>query len=85
MKLFKHVYRLCNFTNPQMPHKYMKQNIGNKNDVFLEVNSVTNVSSLRIYIGTTMGYPTQFSMQGKLNKLDLEYHNSVLHDEIIFD
>ena len=32
-----------------------------------------------------MGYPTQFSMSGKLNKGDIQYHTSVLHDEINFD
>ena len=31
-----------------------------------------------------MGYPTQFSMSGKL-KGDIEYHTSILHDEINFD
>ena len=32
-----------------------------------------------------MGYSTQFSMNGKLKKKDLDYHTSVLHDEINFD
>ena len=32
-----------------------------------------------------MGYPTQFSMSGKLNKGDIEYHTSILHDQINFD
>ena len=33
--------------------------LGNKSDIYLELSSITNVSSIRIYIGTTMGYPTQ--------------------------
>ena len=32
-----------------------------------------------------MDYPTQFSMSGKLTKGDIEYHTSILHDEINFD
>ena len=32
-----------------------------------------------------MDYPTQFSMSGKLNKEDMEYHASILHNEINFD
>ena len=32
-----------------------------------------------------MGYPTQFSMNGKLTKGDMEYHTSILYDEINFD
>ena len=32
-----------------------------------------------------MGYPTQFSMSGKLNKGDIEYHISILHDERKFN
>ena len=38
-----------------------------------------------IYIGSTMAYPTQFSMSGKLTKGDIEYHTSILYDEINFD
>ena len=74
-----------------MPGSYVKQNccpirmLGNKSDVYLEINSITNVSSIRIYIGTTMGYPTQFSMNGKLTKGDMEYHTSIFYDEINFD
>ena len=74
-----------------MPDRYVKQNccpiksLGNKSDVSFEISSITNVSSVRVYIGTTMGYPTQFSMNGKLKKKDLEYHILVLHDEINFD
>ena len=34
---------------------------------------------------TTMGYPTQFSMTGKLTEDDMEYHTSMLCDEINFD
>ena len=51
-----------------MPDTYVKQNccpirmLGNKSDIYLEISSITNISSIRIYIGTTMGYPTQFSM-----------------------
>ena len=47
--------------------------------MFLEVSYITNVSSVRKYIRTTMGYLTQFSMgklSGKLKKKGLEYHNS---------
>ena len=63
-RLAKHVYRLCNFNNLQMLERYVKQNccpigiLGNKSDIFLEISSVTNVNSIRIYIGTTVGYPT---------------------------
>ena len=32
-----------------------------------------------------MGYPTQFSMTGKLTKSDMEYHTSILYEEINFD
>ena len=32
-----------------------------------------------------MGYPTQFSMNTKLTKGDMEYHTSILYDEINFD
>ena len=32
-----------------------------------------------------MAYPTQFSMTGKLTKGDMEYHTSILYDEINFD
>ena len=32
-----------------------------------------------------MGYPTQFSMNGKLTKGDMEYHTSILDDEINFN
>ena len=32
-----------------------------------------------------MGYPTQFSMSGKLTKGDIDYHISILYDEINFD
>ena len=59
--------------------------LGNKSDIHLEISSITNVSSIRLYIGTTMGYPTQFSMKGKLTKGDMEYHTSIFYDEINFD
>ena len=59
--------------------------LGNKNDIHLEISSITNVSSIRIYIGTTVGYPTQFSMSGKLTKGDMEYHTSIFYDETNFD
>ena len=91
VRLIKGVYRLCNFNNLQMPYSYVKQNccpirmLGNKTDIFLEISSITNVSFIRIYIGTTMGYPTQFSMSEKLTKGDTEYHTSILYDEINFD
>ena len=58
-----------------MPDSYVKQNccpikmLGDKSDIYLEIHSMTNVSSVRIYIGTIMGYPTQFSMSGKLLKV----------------
>ena len=91
VRFIKHVYRLCNFNNFQMPDRYVKQNCcpikiwGNKYDVFLEISSIMSVSSARIYNRTTMGYPTQFSMSGKLKKKDLKYYTSVLHDETNFD
>ena len=91
VKLFKHIHRLCNFNNLQMPGSYVKQNycpirmLGNRSDIYLELSSITNISSIRLYIGTTMGYPTQFSMTGKLTKGDMEYHISMLYDEINFD
>ena len=78
-----HVYRLGNVNNLQMPDNYVKQNccpirmLGDMNDIYLEISSITNVSSIRIYIGTTMGYPTQFSMSGKCNKGDMECHASI--------
>ena len=59
--------------------------LGNKSDIYLEISSITNTSSIRIYIGTTMGYPTQFSMRVKLTKGDMEYHTSLFYDEINFD
>ena len=68
VKLIKHVHRVCTFNNLHMSDSYVKQNccpirmLGNKSDIYLEISSITNVSSIRIYIGTTMGYPTQFSM-----------------------
>ena len=91
VKLIKHVHRLCNFNNLQMPDSYVKQNccpirmLGNRSDIYLELSSITNTSSIRLYIGTIMGYPTQFSMTGKLTKSDMEYHTSILYDEINFD
>ena len=68
-----------------MLDSYVKQNccpirmLRNNSDIFLEINSITNVNSIRIYIGTTMGYPTQFFLSGKL-KGDIEYHTFILHD-----
>ena len=91
VKLVKHVHRLCNFNYLQMPGSYVKQNccpirmLGNKSDIYLEMSSITNVSSIGIYIRTTMGYPTQFSINGKLTKGDMEYHTSIFYDEINFD
>ena len=91
VKLVKHVHRLCNFNNLQMPNSYVKQNccpirmLGDKSGIYLEISSITNVSSIRMYIGTTMGYPTQLSMSGKLTKGGMEYHTSILYDEINFD
>ena len=70
VKLVKHVHRLCNFNILQMPDSYVKQNccpirmLGNESDIYLELSSITIVSSIRIYNGTKMGYPTQFSMNG---------------------
>ena len=63
VRLVKHVYRLCNFNNSQMPDSYVKQNccpitmLGDKSDIYREISSMTNGSSIRIYTGTTMGYP----------------------------
>ena len=74
-----------------MPDSYVKQNccpirmLGDKSDIYLEISSITNVSSIIIYIGTTMGYPTLFSMSGKLTNGDMEYHTSICYDEINFD
>ena len=85
VKLAELVYSLCNFNNFQMPDSCTKQNccpitmLGNKSDVFSEISSIRDVSSIRICIGISMGYPTQFSMSGKLNKKYIEYHTSVLH------
>ena len=70
---------------------YVKQHccprrmLGNMCDIYIEVNSITNVSSIRIYTGTRMGYLTQFSMNGNLAKSEIEYHTSILYDEINFD
>ena len=91
VKLVKHIHRLCSFNNLQMPDSYVKQNccpirmLGNKSEIYLELSSITNVSSIRLYTGTTMGYPTQFSMNRKLTKGDMEYHTSILYDEINID
>ena len=91
VKLVKHIHRLCHFNNLQMPDSYVKQNccpikmLGNKSDIYLELHSINNISSIRQYIGTTMVYPTQFSMNEKLTKDDMEYHSSVLYNEINFD
>ena len=74
-----------------MPDSYVKQNccpirmLRNESDIFIEICSITNVNSIIVYIGTTKGYPTQFSTSEKLTKGDIEYHNSFLHDEINFD
>ena len=79
VELVKHVHRLCNFNNLQMSDSCVKQNycpirmLGNKSDIYLEISSITNTSSIRIYILTTMHYPTQFSMSGKLTKGDMEF------------
>ena len=83
VRLVKHVHRLCNFNNLQMPDSYVEQNycpirmLGNMSDIYLGISSITNVSSMRTYIGTTMGYPTLFAMSGKLSKSDMEYHTSI--------
>ena len=88
VKLVKHIHRLCNFNNLQMPDSYVKQNccpirmLGNKSDIYLELSSIANIGCIRLYIGTTMGCPTQFSMNGKLTKGAMEYHTSLLYDEI---
>ena len=74
-----------------MPDSYVKQNfcpirmLGNKSDIYLDISSITNVSSIRIYIVTTMGYPTQFSISGTLTKGDMQYHTSIFYDESNFD
>ena len=55
-KIFKYVYRLCNFNHLQMSNSYIKQSccpimlLGNNSDVFLEISSITNASSVRINI-----------------------------------
>ena len=59
--------------------------LGDRSDIYLEISSITNVSSIRLYIGTTMDYPTQFSMSGKLTKGDMEYYTSIYYDETNFD
>ena len=59
--------------------------LGKKSGIYLELSSITNISSITLYIGTTMGYPTQFSMNGKLTEGDMEYHTSILYDEFNFD
>ena len=59
--------------------------LGNKSDIYLEISSITNASFVRIYMGTTMVYPTQFFMSGKLTKGDMEYHTSIFYNEINFD
>ena len=74
-----------------MPDSYVKQNccpirmLGNKSDIYLEISSITNASSIKIYIGTTMGYPTQCSRSGKLTKGNMEYHTSIFYEEIMCD
>ena len=46
----KHVYKVCNSNNLQMPDSYVKQNccpitmVGNESDVFLEIHSIPNVN-----------------------------------------
>ena len=56
VKVVKHVYRLGNFNNLQMPDSYVKQNccpirmLGYKSDIYLEISSITNTSSIRLYI-----------------------------------
>ena len=83
VRLVMHVYRLCNFNNLQMSDSYVKQNcypirmLGNRSYIYLKISSITNVNSIRIYIGTVMGYPTQLSMSGKLTKSDMKYHTSI--------
>ena len=72
-----------------MPDSYVKQNFspirmqGNKSDIFLEISPITNINSTKYTLEGMMGYPTQFSMSEKLNKEDIEYHTSVLYDEIL--
>ena len=66
VRLLNHAYSLCNFNNLQMSDKYVKPNcypnkiLVNKGDIFAEISYITNVSSVRIYIGITIGYTTQF-------------------------
>ena len=91
VRMVKHVYRLCNFNNSQMLDSNVKQNccpirmLGNKSDIFLEISFITNGNSNRRYIGTAVGYPSQFSISGKFTMGGIEYHISILHDEINFD
>ena len=52
VKLVKHVHRLCNLNNLQMPDNHVKQNcgpirmLGNKSDIYLEISSITNTASI---------------------------------------
>ena len=91
VRLVKHVYRLCNFNNLQMPDNYVKQKccpirmLGDKSGIYLEISSITKVNSIRIYIRTTVGYLTKFSMNGKLTKNDIEYCTPIFYDKINFD
>ena len=86
VRLVNQVYILCNFNNLQIPDSYVKQNccpirmLGNENDIYLDISSITNVSSIRIYIGTN---PTQFSISRKLTKSDMEYHTSIFMMKLI--
>ena len=52
-----------------MPDSYVKQNccpvrmLGDKSNIYLEIYSITNVSSIRIYIGTTMSHTSIFMIK----------------------
>ena len=62
-----------------------RYDLGNKSDVFLELSYIMNVSTVQIYIGSAMAYPTQSSVSEKLKKKNLESHTPSSHDEINFD
>ena len=90
VRLVKHVYKLCNFNNLLMQDSYVKQNfcpitvLGNNSDVFLKISSIQNFSSVRIY-WNFYGLSYIILISENLKKKDIDYHNSVLHDEINFD
>ena len=89
--LVENVHRLCGFNGLQMLDSCVGQDccpigmLGGGSDIYLELSSITSISSIGLYIGTAMGYPTQFSMTGGLTRGDVECCTSILYDEINFD